>query len=134
MNNYEKPVVMVNEELAEGVYAASGAVSTCWKYNSSQTEGGGDGVYRNVKVHLYHDSSEGHGKEAISAVVYFNETLGGVKSDDVTITSWSGNQVSVSGILSKSDVVSNPNCNVVFTVSVKASASVQCTGATIYSE
>lgn len=27
MKNYEKPVILVNEELAEGVYAASGAVS-----------------------------------------------------------------------------------------------------------
>lgn len=27
VNNYEKPIVLENEELAEGVYAASGAVS-----------------------------------------------------------------------------------------------------------
>lgn len=27
MKNYEKPVILANEELAEGVYAASGAVS-----------------------------------------------------------------------------------------------------------
>ena len=38
MNNYKKPVVLLNEELAEGVYAASGAVSggglggdDCWE-------------------------------------------------------------------------------------------------------
>lgn len=29
MKNYEKPVVMVNEGLAEGVYAASGTASDC---------------------------------------------------------------------------------------------------------
>lgn len=38
MKNYEKPVVMVNEGLAEGVYAASGGVQVfgtdeCWKVN-----------------------------------------------------------------------------------------------------
>ena len=32
MKKYEKPVVMINEELAEGVYAASGA--TCYLVNS----------------------------------------------------------------------------------------------------
>lgn len=34
MKNYERPIVMINEDLAEGVYAASGAsvpVSTCYK-------------------------------------------------------------------------------------------------------
>ncbi len=30
MKNYEKPVVMINEDLAEGVYAASGTGVDCW--------------------------------------------------------------------------------------------------------
>lgn len=35
MKNYEKPVLLVNEELAEGVYAASG--SGCWSVGVSFT-------------------------------------------------------------------------------------------------
>ena len=38
MSKYEKPMVMVNEELAEGVYAASGK----WQYKNSNTFGGAD--------------------------------------------------------------------------------------------
>lgn len=41
MKSYEKPVILVNEELAEGVYAASGAVSDAGGGDSSQ--GGSSG-------------------------------------------------------------------------------------------
>ncbi len=35
MKNYERPIVMINEDLAEGVYAASGAgVGSCYLVNS----------------------------------------------------------------------------------------------------
>ena len=37
MSTYEKPMVKLNEELAEGVYAASGDK---WQYKSSTTMGG----------------------------------------------------------------------------------------------
>ena len=36
MNQYEKPVVVVNEELAEGVYAASGASNVSVTYQRSE--------------------------------------------------------------------------------------------------
>jgi len=38
MAKYEKPVIMINEDLAEGVYAASGN----WQYYSSSNFGGAD--------------------------------------------------------------------------------------------
>lgn len=38
MAKYEKPFIMINEDLAEGVYAASGN----WQYYSSNTFGGAD--------------------------------------------------------------------------------------------
>jgi len=41
MKNYEKPVVMVNEGLAEGVYAASG----CWSTTRSDVENKGNGWF-----------------------------------------------------------------------------------------
>lgn len=40
---YEKPVVLVNEELAEGVYAASGA--TCWTPSIKSTQDYVDGYH-----------------------------------------------------------------------------------------
>ena len=45
MKNYEKPVLLVNEELAEGVYAASGSIH--WNLSVS-TEGGVGNIHEAV--------------------------------------------------------------------------------------
>ena len=51
MKKYERPVVLVNEELAEGVYAASGCWATTWdKHQSVDTAG-----YFNFQINGIHD-------------------------------------------------------------------------------
>ena len=53
MKKYEKPVVMINEEVAEGVYAASG----CWHLDAKDiTQFPCDGqIYYVVHLHFWHD-------------------------------------------------------------------------------
>ena len=54
MKNYEKPVVMVNEGLAEGVYTASGVLATCWtvRYESVQSWDGAEHVFEFKVNHI----------------------------------------------------------------------------------
>lgn len=73
MKNYEKPVVLANNEMSEGVYAASG--STCWVLVEDRKEAGTkpDSVCFYVKAH--HNTSEGHGYEPICLTIVFNTSV-----------------------------------------------------------
>ncbi len=92
MKAYERPIVLVNEELAEGVYAASGAateVSTdCWtvNVNRDQEDAGGYSTYR---VAATHSSSVTHISTKTVVTVVFDGT--------VTSAEYEGFDVSVSG-------------------------------------
>lgn len=59
MSKYEKPMVMVNEELAEGVYAAASGSNEKWQYKNSNTFGGADvpngSVGLDIRVHNTYD-------------------------------------------------------------------------------
>lgn len=90
---YEKPIVLVNEELAEGVYAASGAASTetsseCWTVSVTrdQEDAGGYSTYR---VAATHSNSVTHISSKTVVTVEFNGA--------VTSAEYEGFDVSVSG-------------------------------------
>lgn len=51
MKNYEKPCVLVNEELAEGVYAASGCYTVTAAITQQPEEGRGNYLIRVDAVH-----------------------------------------------------------------------------------
>ncbi len=53
MKKYEKPVVMINEELAEGVYAASGCWTIRTEFGNRVTSDG----YTNFRVIADHNST-----------------------------------------------------------------------------
>ena len=73
MNNYSKPIVLANEELAEGVYAASGAgCYTAWG-EVFQNPATGFDEYR-VKIHADHKSDNHHSTEQV-AYVTFNKAV-----------------------------------------------------------
>lgn len=76
MKNYEKPVVLVNEELAEGVYAASGATGTadCWSYDvkSVQDWDGGSHVF---EIYLTHHTNLEHISNGTTVSVTFSAPL-----------------------------------------------------------
>ena len=69
MKKYERPVVLVNEDLAEGVYAASG--KSCWTANGAgkQTAVSSRGDFR-FQINGVH-----HGEERHAASVYITFTF-----------------------------------------------------------
>ena len=73
MRNYEKPVVLANEELAEGVYAGSG---DCYTYSASivQTPGIGRDYYV-VHVDGRHEASDNHHSTGRSLQIVFNQPV-----------------------------------------------------------
>jgi len=119
MNKYEKPVIMINEELAEGVYAASGAVSSCWWIDKAQKENY-DNVWQNFRFEIKH-ANEDHARtgDSITVVLNFSGDITAAQSWDVSGVSCSGSSVIITGALSS--VTPNPNCNKSFLLQVKSS-------------
>ena len=94
MQNYSKPVVLENEDLAEGVYAASGAgglvSSDCWiieRVQIMQRPETGRGDYR-LQVDTKHINSDNHRSSATVTIVF---------NQPVTVTNPGGNAFTVSG-------------------------------------
>ena len=97
MSNYSKPLVLANEELAEGVYAASGeqvggsglTSSDCWRVEAAihQVPETGRGDYR-LQVDAWHTNPGKHRSSAVVTIV-FNQT--------VTVTNPGNNAFTVSG-------------------------------------
>lgn len=75
---YEKPIVLVNEELAEGVYAASGAAAgeDCYSVSARihQTPETGRGDYR-IQVDGVHAAGDGHHSGEQILVLSFNQAV-----------------------------------------------------------
>lgn len=73
MKKYSKPVVTVDNGLAEGVYAASGSAG-CYNATASiqQTPKNGRGDYR-INVNGRHDAD--HTKEAQTLTISFNQNV-----------------------------------------------------------
>lgn len=70
MKNYVRPVALVNEELAEGVYAASGDCYT-FTANIHQTPQDGRGDYR-IQLNGVHDAADGHHSNSCRVEIDFN--------------------------------------------------------------
>lgn len=111
MNNYEKPIVLVNSELSEGVFAASGGTG-CFSYsaysggNLSDSEG-----YYEYNVTFSH-TPDAHGCTHYF-VVYFDSTpedvIATTNTDGFTALI-SGNSVTFAGQQSQANP--NENCNI----------------------
>ena len=88
MKNYEKPVVMVNEGLAEGVYAGSG---DCWRIDGvSRTSNIYDGVYREFQVDATHLNQNKH-RSVLTITITFNQMIEGIGSTGgATASGYSG--------------------------------------------
>jgi len=93
MKNYERPIVVVNDELAEGVYAASGSAggSTCYAASAyiHQRPELGRGDYR-IQMNAQHTAGDGHHSGEQVFHVSFNKPVtykgsnGTLKSGDGT--------------------------------------------------
>lgn len=109
MNSYESPVAIVNEDLSEGVYMASGASSSsdCWTVTAHihQRPETGRGDYR-LQVDATHLNPDFHRSSAVITFVFNNV---------VTVTN-PGGGASVMGDITGSTIelafdvgTSNPN-------------------------
>ena len=109
MSKYEKPVVVLNEELAEGVYAASGDVdSDCWTVSAyiHQRPQTGRGDYR-IQVNAQHSNPNMHRSKAVITIV-FNMPVIVTGNDSIMTTTGSGSTT----IRMEFDIgTSNPNEN-----------------------
>lgn len=78
MLNYEKPIVLANEEISEGVYAASGAGGggDCYTVAAHihQTPETGRGDFR-IQVDAVHAAWDGHHSGAQVLTLYFNQAV-----------------------------------------------------------
>lgn len=89
MKNYEKPIVLVNSELSEGVYAGSGNCYTVSAY-IHQTPQEGRGDYR-MQLYAAH-AADGHHSGAQYLTISFNQPVkyvlsnGTLKSGDGSST------------------------------------------------
>jgi len=100
MKKYIKPVVEVNEDLAEGVYAASGSYGAggCWEILSVEKNPGG-GDKRDIEVYVNHDLGAQHISNALTIEFEFNYPIASAVIDDVGEVAVSGNKVTVTRIL-----------------------------------
>ena len=94
MKNYEKPVVLVNEELAEGVYAGSGD-GDCWTIRASQDQeyGGGSLGGKTFRVYCEHIGMQ-HISLASTFTITFDGPVLNAKCENFA-TTVSGNTVTV---------------------------------------
>lgn len=77
MKTYEKPCVLVNEELAEGVYAASGCYVASSKIHQSPEEGRGNYC---IQLGATHEAADGHHSTMQTFEVTFNQPVEYVSS------------------------------------------------------
>ncbi len=75
MKKYERPVVIVNSDLAEGVYAASGG-SDCYTATAHihQTPQEGRGDFR-IQVNASHAAADSHHSSEQILVISFNQSV-----------------------------------------------------------
>ncbi|MBO4981506.1 MAG: hypothetical protein J6C84_06380 [Lachnospiraceae bacterium] len=88
MREYVKPLVLANEDLAEGVYAASGE---CWtvEVTLAQKNAGGPNTYNNYRVKAVHPTGLAHISTKSVTTIVFNQ--------DVTDAYFDSGDASVSG-------------------------------------
>lgn len=90
MKNYEKPIVMLNEDIAEGVYAGSGDCYT-FRIKKVQTPEQGRNNYK-FQIDGTHNAIDGHHSTLRIVVVEFNQPVNYVSSLAADV---SGNGTSV---------------------------------------
>lgn len=129
---YEKPIVLVNEELAEGVYAASGAESAkCWTVVAPSVQDW-NGSHHVFEVQCVHSDAVEHISSASTVTLTFSNSLTDAYSE--FSTTFSGNQVTIVRELHANAYKSGDTMT--YKVWVKAAdeattKAITCTGATI---
>lgn len=96
MKNYEKPVVLANEELAEGVYAASGGIgeAECWTI-SVRSDQDWNGSHHVFEVTIVHPDTVQHISTESTSVITFNHVLTDAYTESGFSATFSGSTVTV---------------------------------------
>lgn len=88
MKNYVKPMVLVNEELAEGVYAASGCLTASISLVNTDTNGAANKARFNVR--LDHNSNDAHISEKQKVVIKFSTAVNVVETGGSNVSGGNG--------------------------------------------
>lgn len=103
MKEYKKPIIMVNSDVAEGVYAASGISMTgptgtadCWSYDIYPVQDW-DGSSKVFELELTHHLGLEHISGATTIQIAFNSPVVSARSEFGC--DWSGNVVTVTRTL-----------------------------------
>lgn len=132
MMNYEKPVVLANEDIAEGVYAASGeSAADCWTVVPYSVQDW-NGSHHVFEIHCEHSDAVEHISSASTVTLTFSNTLTDAYSE--FSTSFSGNSVTVVRTLLADAYKSGDSVTYKVWVSTGDEATtkaITCTGATI---
>lgn len=92
---YQKPIIIANDELAEGVYAASGS-RTCYTATAyiHQKPEIGRGDYR-IQVNAVHNATDGHTNDLQTLHITFNQEVTYSSSNGKLISSEKGNYLQI---------------------------------------
>lgn len=94
MKNYVKPIVTLNEEIAEGVYAASG---DCWSISVAEVQEW-NGSAKIFQVALSHSTAVEHISSASTVAITFNSPITSASAQEYSC-SVSGNTVYITRTL-----------------------------------
>lgn len=87
--NYEKPIIFVNEELSEGVYAASGSIdsSDCWTINPVSVQDW-NGSHHVFEIYCIHSDTVEHISSATTVTLTFDRPVTDAYSEFPCTFSW----------------------------------------------
>ena len=132
MKTYEKPIAVVNDELSEGVYAASGANSAdCWTVEAVSVQDW-NGSHHVFEIRCVHSNTVEHISSASTVNLTFSQNITNAYSEFET--SFSGSNVTVVRTLHANAYKSGDTMTYKVWVQADSEANtkaIACTGATI---
>lgn len=96
MEKYVKPMVLANEELAEGVYAASGATPECWTIDAVSVQDW-SGSHHVFEIRCTHSTAVKHISGETTVTLTFSQPLTDAYSEFPA--TFSGNTVTITRTL-----------------------------------
>lgn len=132
MKNYEKPVILANDEMFEGIYMASGDGATdCWTVSAVSVQDW-NGSHHVFEVHCAHDNSVEHISAGTTVQLAFSNAVTDAYSEYAS--SYSGNTVTITRELLADAYQSGDNMTYKVWVAAADEATtkaITCTGASI---
>lgn len=127
--NYVKPMILANDELAEGIYLASGD-GDCWTISVSKDQADAGNGASTFRIQANHSTNLQHISSKTTMVISFNQTISSAVFEGFS-ASVSGNTVVLERQLLADSYMSGDNFNSMLRVVGEDGNTLQCTGATI---